>query len=416
MSGNQALMMLVPAFLSFSNITVSAGDPKQEALKRFEAADYPKAIELLKDALESDRNDPEIYYYLGYFTHYLCYDSVPLTGFGLKKSDEVLEYLFKAVELDPGYGDAYYFIGAEYGARARKYLSAGETGKASEEFRLARAGGGMPDWLIEFGRNHLDSCDKDAILITGGDAETNAVQYLQLAESYRTDVSVIPAALLDRPWFVIVIKKGIEGVMPPVPVSWSRDQILNMHPYKWKTNTVVLPVDEKVKREFDMDDDIEFELAPDMGPGRLSVGAAVLFDILKTNRFRRPVYFSVTLSGDFHGLNEYFRLTGLSRMLVPVRGKDGGEGVEPDRIKRALMRSDRYRSVCTVLEKDMPRVSNILNNYRAVLLRLMLHYQGLGEKEPARDVMDFMDEAIPESCVPPGNYEEYLQKFREALE
>ena len=83
---------------------------KEKAIEEFKDANYLGAIEYLQQALAESPKDADIHYYLGYFTHYLCYDSVPLTGFGREKSDEVLRYLQKAVELDRHHANAYYFI------------------------------------------------------------------------------------------------------------------------------------------------------------------------------------------------------------------------------------------------------------------------------------------------------------------
>ena len=56
----------------------SADALKEKALAQFEKADYAAAIAYLEQARAAAPNDAEVYYYLGYFTHYLCYDSVPL--------------------------------------------------------------------------------------------------------------------------------------------------------------------------------------------------------------------------------------------------------------------------------------------------------------------------------------------------
>ncbi|MFH1008733.1 MAG: tetratricopeptide repeat protein, partial [Candidatus Latescibacterota bacterium] len=44
-------------------------DLKQKAQEAFKAANYPKAISLLKQAVAQNPDDGEAYYYLGYFTH-----------------------------------------------------------------------------------------------------------------------------------------------------------------------------------------------------------------------------------------------------------------------------------------------------------------------------------------------------------
>lgn len=191
---------LIIAILFRMSLYAQKIDLKQQALDEFKNENYPKAISLLKQATSQNPNDAEIYYYLGYFSHYIIYDSRPF----VKKSDEwsnqeVIKNLEKAIALYTNYGDAYYFIGAEYSARAWESLRNGNIKQYKKEIVTGREKGGYPDWLIEIGRNILKSCEPNAILFTGGDADFNATQYLQIVEDYRKDVSVIPLALLERP-------------------------------------------------------------------------------------------------------------------------------------------------------------------------------------------------------------------------
>src|SRR6056297_2384051 len=160
---------------------------KEQALKAWEAEKYKDGLALLTKARENNLQDPEIYYYLGKFKHYLCYDSRPLAGgYDESDSDEVLEYLQKAIELKPDYGNAYYFLGSEYGARAHNYMAKNKLDKAKEQLILGHQAGGYPDWLLEYNRNILRSVDKNGILFTGGDGELNPLLYLQVVENIRT--------------------------------------------------------------------------------------------------------------------------------------------------------------------------------------------------------------------------------------
>ncbi|NIO00710.1 MAG: hypothetical protein GTO42_01005 [Candidatus Latescibacteria bacterium] len=395
---------------------VYAADLKKLAIEEFKKANYPKAIEILEHALIENNDDLELYYCLGYFTHYLCYDSVPLTGFDIRKSDEVLAYLGKAVELKPSYGDAYYFIGAEYGVRARRHLGKGEVDRAVFEFRLAREKGGLPDWLIEYGRNNLKTCDRDAILFTGGDADTNPIEYLQLVENYRRDVTVIPIALLNRPWFVQMIKYGIENAINAAPISWSREQIHDMHPYKWKTNLILIAVPETIKAELQIDKDFEWELEPDF-EGRLSAGAAVLADIVKTNQWARSIYFSVACHpGMYHGLGDFFQSCGTTYRLIPTQTKDTELELDIKCIEDVFMDGDNYKSIASVADNNMPRASHMLNNYRAALFRLLIHYYKDKNKRRAKEVLDFMESTIREEYVASGALGEHLASYRKLLE
>jgi len=392
---------------------------KEQAIARFKAQDYPGALEYLHRALIETPDDADVYYYLGYFTHYLSYDSVPLSGFGRQKSDEVLRYLQKAVELDPHYGNAYYFIGAEYGARARDEMQAGHADGVAEQFRLGRQAGGYPDWLIEAGRNTLRSCDRDAILFVGGDADTNPVQYLQYVEGYRTDVTVITVALLDRPWFVALLKRGEDGVAGPAPISWSDKQITSMHPYKWKTNTVHIPVCEGARQEYGIEHDVvEWELAPNLGRGEdlelLSPGRAVFADIVVTNQWERPIYFSMGCSPSvWDGLKKHVQLCGFVQRLLPF---EPPSGVDAKATRALLLEESNFRQVPTLRDSDMPRASMMLQNYRSSFLTLTYHYIQSGEADSAKEVLAAMQEFVPEDVLPASeNLKRTVEAFEQAL-
>ncbi len=229
----QTFQISYPAFVTASipQCTASAQDVKQQALQAFREERYAKAIKLLQQARAEPPHDAEFYYYLGYFTHSLCYDSIPLSGFGGEKSDEVLAYLRKAIELDPHHGNARYFLGAEYGARGLDEIRGGRAHGAIEQYRPGREHGGYPDWLLEYAHNTLRSCAPGAILFVGGHADFVPIAYVQTVEQYRQDVPVTPVGLLDRLWFVLLLKTGLTAILPPAPVSWTREQILELPPF-----------------------------------------------------------------------------------------------------------------------------------------------------------------------------------------
>lgn len=406
------VMLLLPSVAAPEDLNF-----KQLAKEEFKKANYPKAIEYLNEALADSPDDPEVFYYLGYFTHYLCYDSIPLPGYNLGKSDEVIEFLNRAVELKAGYGNAFYFLGAEYGARARIHLLEGNLSLAIAEFRKGKESGGYPDWLLEYGRNILKSCREDAILFLGGDADVNAVQYLQYVNGFRRDVTAIPLALLNRPWFIKMAKKGIKGYFAPLPISWSEYQIMNMHPYKWKTNRISVKIPSRLKSEYNIEDDyFGWELAPDLSEKNISAGAAALADIIKTNRWKRPLYFS-TCCSRFYGLKENFQLCGLTFKLVPVKVKDQWEfGIDPEVIDRVLLSRDNYKYLPTIVDYDMPRTSGILNNYRVALIRLARYYLEAGRNTKAKETLDFMEEVLLEKYVHGKYFKEMIDSCRKELQ
>jgi hypothetical protein len=256
--------------------------------------------------------------------------------------------------------------------------------------------------MVEYGRNLLRSCDRDAILFTYGDAGTNPVQYVQLVDDYRTDVTVIPMALLDRPWFVSVLKNGIDGAVRPAPISWSDEQIGSMRPYKWKINTIEIVVPEDTRRKYQTEAAVmRWELEPDLGGGGelglLSAGRAVLADIIRTNRWQRPICFSVDCApGAYAGLGSHLRLRGTVMELLPFEPE---ESVEVEATQKLLLDTENFTSVPSVRDHDMPRVSYMLRNYRAAYLRLAYQLSHGGDVEAVAAALAAMAENVPEDAL-----------------
>ncbi len=398
-------VLYVIVFLGLCNAQLS--DFIRNANLEFERGDYTAAVLILKDALKLYPDEPNLYFLLGYYTHYMCYDSRPVSGFNEGKSREILEYLEKAVELNPSLGDAFYFMGSEHGVRFWNAMQRRDKKKMLAEIRKGFEKGGYPEWMLEYARNMLMSCDSNAILFVGGDAEVNSIYYLQLVRSYRKDVSVIPAALLNRPWFAACIKNGIKEILKPVPVSWTDEQIMNMTPYKWKPNKIKIPVHQdalQILKVSSGETMFEWQLEPDLNSPSmtyLSAGKALLVDIIESNQWKRPVHFSISLRGSFVAdLESNLQLCGLTYKLLPLNVKERGVALDVHKIEHILLDPDRYIYLADVKRHNMPRVSSMLNNYRGVLLNLAMYYANEGNVSKGLDILDSLAVLVPDSIYP----------------
>jgi len=379
---------------------------KQKAIKEFKDSHYTEAISLLKKAALVTPDDAEVYYYLGRFSHYLCYDVGP-RKYDEEKSNEIIRYLDKAVLLDPHLGNAYYYIGVEYGMRGHFAMIEGNIKKAKKEFRIGGEKGGYPDWLLEYARNMLRSCARNAILFTGGDAEANSAWYLQLVENYRADISVIPIGLLNFSPFVLYAKKGLDDLLVGVPISKTDEQIRNAQILRWKPQKIKIPISEIALNRFKIPGKItvmEWELKPDIirdSIGFLMPGTAYIVDIVKTNKWARPIYFTVgSPPKQRAGLNSHLQLCGLTYRLLPVKAEKYGMSINAAKIESILLNPESYTHFKDVKEHNMPRVSFILNNYRGILMRLAGFYLGKGDKKKAREILNYMQEYMPENALP----------------
>lgn len=357
-------------------VSVSYGQElslKEAAIEEFKKENYPNAIEILKTALKESPNDAEIYYYLGFFTHYNAYDSRPLASYRSTYSDTVFQYLDKALELNPNYGDAKYFYTAECGAAAFLEVNNGNLEKVKEFYEKAYIKGGFPKWALEYGRHTLALCDTNAILFTHGDFILNVCWYLQLCKSFRTDISVIPLAVLDRPWFAIKIKSG--NIFKPVKMNISENQLLDMHPYKWDTTTISIDVPDPLIKKFNLRDNYKMNwvVKPDYISNRivskiegekakrrtyLSGHRAVLLSIIETNQWERPIFFARGFELFYlAGLEQYFQNCGLVSKLLPMKTENTDSDIDIDKLEYFVFETS-LKDYNSVIKTDQPRASN----------------------------------------------------------
>jgi tetratricopeptide (TPR) repeat protein len=403
-----ALALLFAAPLAADTLSL-----KQQAKNKYELKRYPRALVLARQATEANPNDAEAWFLRGWYSHYMCYDTRPLSGFSRATSDSTLSFFERAVQLDPKLGDAYYFIGAEYGGRFRDALCHGDAEQARAELRAARAKNAYPDWALEFCRNMLKSCAQNAVLFVDGDIIVNGISYVQLVEGYRLDVTAV--YLWSLPRFALLFKEGIPGAITPAPISWTRDQIMDRQSYPWNGDTIRVPVRPEVLKKLGItarDESLETEMKFAVPGPWLNATTALLIDLLETNQWRRPVYLIPQVSNLVPN-ESCLQDCGLVSRLLPVNAVRYGLRTDTTTIKRVLLDSASYRDLATVKDHDMPRVSGVLFNYRAALAGLAIHYNESGDSTARNRVLDQMATLIPESIVPiPPEAAQFLKQLR----
>jgi tetratricopeptide (TPR) repeat protein len=420
------LFLLLAAMLvsicSFSqNISL-----KEQALEEFKAEHYDNAIKLLEQALEQSPNDAEIYYYLGWFNHYRAYDSRPLKGYDYAYSERIFEYLDKALEINPNYGDAKYFYSAECGALAMSARQNYDAEKVKYYYELAFKKGTFPDWLIEVGRNTLAGCDENAILFTGGDADFNVCSYLQICKNFRTDVTLIPIGFTDRPWYVSFLKNGLKNSVRKINIDLTEEQIMDIHPFKWRETNIYIDISSLDKLKFGLPEDFKMEwaVAPDMQSWRmhskiegedptrrtlLSPQRAILLQIVEDNFAERPIYFSIGADPSFlGGLEEYFQLCGLVNRLTPIKTVDTEYQIDVAKLEQ-LFKSENLIDYKNVKDNDFPRISGIaVYNYPFLLAGLANHYRLSGKDKELKQLIELYRNQLKIGFN--VEYEEYVIK------
>jgi tetratricopeptide (TPR) repeat protein len=410
-----ALLFSLAAFTTGWSGPVSEAMLKQQSRREFGRGRYHQAIEFARQATEADPTDAEAWYLRGWSMHYLCFDSRPLSGQTRATTDSVLSFLERATTLDPKPGDAYYSIGACYGMLVQDELGEGNVKQAVADLRAARAHGGLPDWVLEYDRQILNQCAPNAVLLDGGDEVVAGIAYLQLVEHERPDVSAFFAQITHGPWGVAA-KNGVPGAIAPAPISWSRQQLLSMHSYKWHIDTLFVPVSSEALNNLGIagpDTVFEWEVKAD-SEGRLGCDVALLMDIIETNRWRRPIYFAQWYPMGMD-IDDYIQNCGLVQRLLPIRAAAHGLDLDTLALRRLLLDRTEYRDIEGYMEQPMPRTQGILWPYLAGLMELVSHYYQTGDTATCEAVLDRMAKISPALAELKPDLPEMVAALRKGL-
>lgn len=159
-----------------------------------------------------------------------------------------------------------------------------------------------------FGYNLLETCEPDAILITAGDSDTFLPWYLQTIEGVRPDVTVLNLPLLNTSWYL----RTTLSYHPDLPWMLNEDSLKDLRIILWETDTVTIigSGPDSVA--------LSIVVEPTVAGKYLLIQDQVLLNILRHNRFDRPIYFSSGFGRGLPlGLKEHSRLDGLAWRIVP---------------------------------------------------------------------------------------------------
>ena len=215
----------------------------------------------------------------------------------------------------------------------------------------------------DIGANYLRSCAPNAILFTYGDNDSFPVWYVQDVEGERTDVRVANLSYIQAGWYIEMMRqKAFDS--EPMPLSLEpgkyMDGIRDQLPVN---NRVTEPVDLKEVVDFaGLDDNkykmdftgrgdymnylpaskfiIEVDSSEVVSNGTVKEyfkdrivspmiweytendafkGDLAIMDLISTNKWERPIYFSTTVpSSQYKGLEKYFVQEGMAYKVVPI--------------------------------------------------------------------------------------------------
>ena len=306
----------------------------------------------------------------------------------------------------------------------------------------------------DIARNYLNSCDKDAILFTVGDNDTFPLWYVQDVEGVREDVRIVNMMLFNMEWYVDQMRwQNYDSKPLPFSIPQSKyksgtnNSIYVRENEGWApldyivafvksddprtklplrtgekvdfipTNRILLPVDSagvlsngtmKVRDAPHMVQEVKLELSPNE---QILKGNLAQLDILATNKWKRPIYYT---SGGFDGslgLERYYRNEGLAYRVVPVETPYESilemGGIDTDTLYDRLINTfqwGRMNREDVQLDFSTIRTLSVIR-FRGLHTRLAMQLLREGKKDKAITVLDHCMELAPSDVLP---YDQYI--------
>jgi hypothetical protein len=278
----------------------------------------------------------------------------------------------------------------------------------------------------DYAYNLLQSTEKDAILITNGDNDTFPLWYLQDVEGIRRDVRVICLSLANTNWYIKQLKHNEPYGTKKVPISLSDEEILSIQPMQYNPQMFSLPVTRNAKegwdasnadlRGLDIVDTLKFVMPATMQFGNITALRAqdiLVFDIIRTSNWQRPIYFASTGGDDSKiGLQDYLEMRGLAMKLVPKKMNTFFDGVNEEIMKKQLM-SDftnksqspkygfRWRGLQDSTVHFDENQRRLIINYRQLFITYALYMSNIKHTTfEAVAALNRMDSLVPRSVFP----------------
>lgn len=404
------LISLFLLILLFSCSTENWESLRTKTETAFNNKNYSEALEYLDKAASQEPQNAEVQYYLGQAYRLMLFaDGSKLNDLSLPYAIKSSEHFHKCIELSPKYTGKKFVVDpnskiqAIWGSMAMTYLYRNDPDSTKWAFNRGQLEGGFYPAILEYNKNIMASCEKNAILFTNGDNDTYPMWFLQFMENYRTDITVVNVNLFNVAWYIKQLKNGYPFGENNLFMMLTDTEIDSLRPVHWKEQKVEIPFKND---PLNKSGKIEWLVKPTFQDKAVRVQDLMIIEILKSNNWNRPVYFSTTVySVNKIGLDDYLALEGLVYRLNTHKGE-----IDSEKLYNNLSMVYTYNGLTDKHLSNIDDIQSLYQNYRDAFITLASEYDIAGKNEKVKEVLDFMDEKLPEDQLPYSS-EELLNKL-----
>jgi hypothetical protein len=299
---------------TFETAIVDSGKNEFKLQAKKDTPDYSKAYRILFNLVRQNPGNAELRYFLGYTIDRLNgIDGEDMFRLGKDMTIKASEQFEEVIRLEPVYKgeiiilDPYAKLTSVWGSLAESYLNRKLLDSAKWAFSEGKKKGGFTEPILEFNRQLLNSCDKNAILVTYGDNITIPIWYLQAIENCRTDITVVDANLIHTAWYPKYLREERN-----LKMSFSSAVIDTIGFQKWRTQyvSIINPKDSSKK--------FSWEIRPTYLDSFILKGDRILLDIFQQNFYTRPIFFNSNSDSTYNlFLSPYLLDEGLVSRVSP---------------------------------------------------------------------------------------------------
>ncbi len=333
----------------------------EKGIDELDSENYDTALKMLKQAEEIEPDNQDVHYLLGFIYEKIAIGSeINIIKSSVSHIQEASSHFKKVIEISPIYDVElleqvpYFKISSLWGSLAMAYINKGKLDSATWAFKKGQKEGGFFPSILEYVKNMMNSCEKDAILFTDSYWETFCMWFLQYLESHRKDITIVNLSLLDSGWYL--------------------RQLKNNYPFGFNN--------------------IPLELTIEQFDHLTSNYHLILSNIIESNQWRRPVYFSVIVDPVIlESYQDFLTIEGLVYHMFP----DIAQELSPEILEQNCIEVYTYNAVYDEHLNFIPELVSLYQNYRYNFIDLVSTFN---KPDSVIEILKLMDLKIPENAVP----------------